>query len=325
MFGYIKASKGEMRVKDYEVYRAVYCTLCRELGKSFGPFARFTLNYDFTFLAVLMLSLSPECPGFEKRRCVFNPLVKCSNCRGRPEQLSYSASVAMCMLYYKVKDDMSDRGWFRRIPLLLAYPWFASARKKAAARYPEADRIMAEMMIRQQRVENTGQYSVDAAAEPTAWALSRLFTDGYRQSQRDDRPADSLEAPTVDPESACAPRERSDAAVRVLERLGYCLGRWVYLVDAMNDMEEDLRYGQYNPYVPRYGLTAGDAPAIVRARQDILPGLNVCISEACSAFELLPIHHFREIIHNILYYGLEEVQNSVAAGVFRRSDRREKK
>ena len=67
LFGYIKAYKSELRMKDYEVYRAVYCTLCRELGRSFGPFARFTLNYDFTFLAVLMLSLSPECTRFKLR------------------------------------------------------------------------------------------------------------------------------------------------------------------------------------------------------------------------------------------------------------------
>lgn len=311
MFGYIKAYKAELRMKDYEAYRAVYCTLCRQLGRSFGPLARFTLNYDFTFLAVLMLAMSPDCPGLERRRCACNPLVKCPGCSDGRQEISYSADVAMCMLYYKLRDDMADRGFWRRIPPALAYPWFALARKKAAARVPKADAIIAEMMERQQSVESAGEYSVDAAAEPTALALGRIFAEAVAHSGS--------------PEDAAASRGTSNAQQRVLERLGYCLGRWVYLVDAMQDMEEDLRHEEYNPYLHRFGITRKTVGEIPRARQEILPGLNVCISEACAAFELLEIHHFREIIHNILYYGLEQVQNSVAAGTFRNSDRKEKK
>ena len=321
MFGYIKAHKSELRVKDYEIYRAVYCTLCRELGRSFGPFARFTLNYDFTFLAVLMLSLSPTCTQFERGRCVFNPLVKCNCCSGRREELTYSAAVAMCMLYYKLKDDMGDRGFWARLPRYLVYPFFASARKKAAALYPWADQIMAEMLQRQRKLESSGNYSVDEAAEPTAWALSRLFVQGAAAMEGAGS-GEGLTAPApgaVEDSAAPSPQQR------VLERLGYCLGRWVYLVDAMDDMAEDLRRGTYNPYLHCFGLTAGDEGKIGPARQEILPGLNLCISEACAAFELLEIHHFREIIHNILYYGLEQVQNSVAAGTFRKSDRKEAK
>lgn len=302
LFGYIKAHKAEMRMKDYEAYRAVYCTLCRELGHSFGPFARFTLNYDFTFLAVLMLAMSKECPGLERRRCVFNPLVRCAGCAGARKEITYSASVAMCMLYYKLRDDMEDRGFWRRIPSALVYPLFALARKKAAVLAPQADRIMAEMMERQRSVESGESYSVDAAAEPTAWALSQIFS-----------------------QIPLAENAASDPQRRVLERLGYCLGRWVYLVDAMNDMEDDLRHGEYNPYLHRFNIVQENAEAIRKAQREILPGLNVCISEACAAFELLEIHHFREIIHNILYYGLEQVQNSVADGSFRQSDRRQKK
>ena len=322
MFGYIKAYKSELRMKDYEVYRAVYCTLCRELGRSFGPFARFTLNYDFTFLAVLMLSLSPECTRFKPRRCVFNPLVKCNYCTGRPKELTYSAAVAMCMLYYKLKDDLEDRGFWARLPRYFVYPWFASARKKAAAMYPQADRIMTEMMQRQKAVESTGEYSVDEAAEPTAWALSRLFAEGSSCMACAENEVGQSVKPSDDGWSVKA---ESSPQRRVLERLGYCLGRWVYLVDAMDDMAEDQKHGRYNPYLHRFGLSKAGAEEIDRARQEILPGLNVCISEACATFELLEIHHFREIIHNILYYGLEQVQNSVANGAFRRSDRKEAK
>ena len=187
---------------------------------------------------------------------------------------------------------------------------------------PQADRIMTEMMQRQKAVESTGEYSVDEAAEPTAWALSRLFAEGSSCMACAENEVGQSVKPSDDGWSVKA---ESSPQRRVLERLGYCLGRWVYLVDAMDDMAEDQKHGRYNPYLHRFGLSKAGAEEIDRARQEILPGLNVCISEACAAFELLEIHHFREIIHNILYYGLEQVQNSVANGAFRRSDRKEAK
>lgn len=66
MFGYVRANKPEMKIKDYEQYKAVYCSLCRELGRSFGIVPRMTLSYDFTFLALLRLAVSKECTVFEK-------------------------------------------------------------------------------------------------------------------------------------------------------------------------------------------------------------------------------------------------------------------
>ncbi len=291
MFGYVRAHKSEMRMKDYEAYRGVYCTLCRRLGKSFGPLARFTLNYDFTFLAVLMLAMSEECPRMKPGRCVFNPLVRCASCTGGKEPIDRSAAIAMCMLYYKLKDDLEDRGFFRSFPTRLIYPLFASARKKAAALVPEADEVMREMVHRQRQVEQSQDPSLDSAAEPTAWALSQIFT---------------LEV---------AP-EKGEAQRRVLERLGYCLGRWIYLVDALQDMEKDRKHGEFNPYLSRVSVDFSDPDALIQAKKEWLPGLNVCISEVCAAFELLEIHHFREILHNIVYYGLEQVQTSVANGTW---------
>lgn len=57
MFGYIKPVRSELKVREAEEYRAVYCGLCNELGKSFGLFAKMTLSYDFAFMAMLFMSL----------------------------------------------------------------------------------------------------------------------------------------------------------------------------------------------------------------------------------------------------------------------------
>ena len=101
MFGYVRIAKGELKVKEYEMYKAVYCSLCRDLGRSYGPISRLTLSYDFTFLALLNMSLSDECDCIERKRCAFNPLKKCNYCK-EDNDLKMPSAAAMIMLYYKL-------------------------------------------------------------------------------------------------------------------------------------------------------------------------------------------------------------------------------
>ena len=78
MFGYIRISKPEMRIKEYEMYKAIYCSLCKELGRSYGIFARLTLSYDFTFLALLNMALKDNFCGTNRKKCTCNPFKKCT-------------------------------------------------------------------------------------------------------------------------------------------------------------------------------------------------------------------------------------------------------
>ena len=87
MFGYVRPQKSELRVREYEAYRAVYCSLCRQLGKSYGMFARMTLSYDCTFFALWLMALHKKCLGFREGRCVVNPLKKCGACIGGGDEL----------------------------------------------------------------------------------------------------------------------------------------------------------------------------------------------------------------------------------------------
>ena len=80
MFGYIKTDKPEMKIKEYEAYRGLYCSLCKAMGKHFGLFSRLTLSYDITFLLLVRLSFTGTLPSFESGRCPFNPTKKCSYC-----------------------------------------------------------------------------------------------------------------------------------------------------------------------------------------------------------------------------------------------------
>ncbi len=272
MFGYIRIAKPELKIREYETYKSVYCSLCRELGKSYGVFSRFTLSYDFTFLALLNLAVNAQTVGFEKHRCVCNPLKRCRYCTNT-EAIKMPAAAAMLMLYYKLKDDLADEKGFKRIITALIFPLFAHAHRKAAKQYPELETILKNYIISQSALEKANCTSLDHAAEPTAMALSGL-----------------LQTVSKDPYQK-----------RVLDRMGYCLGRFIYLLDAACDLPRDLKTGSY--HVLRYEVS-GDPASY--AKQRIVPQLYVSLNEAAKAFELLDIQNYKSILDNIIYLGLEQ-------------------
>ena len=77
MFGYLQPYKPYLMIKDFELYKSVYCGLCKQLGRDYGFLTRLILSYDCTFYAILLMSLKRSCTGFSDGRCKFNPLKKC--------------------------------------------------------------------------------------------------------------------------------------------------------------------------------------------------------------------------------------------------------
>lgn len=273
MFGYIRAAKPELRVKEYERYKAVYCSLCRSLGKDYGFISRLTLSYDFTFLALLNMSLTEGCDPIERKRCAFNPLKKCNYCKDL-QPLRMPAAAAMIMLYYKLKDNIDDEKGIKKIGYLLIKPLFSKAHKRAAKQYPYIEQVVSSYIEKQNALEMEECRLLDAAADPTADALREIL-------------------------ALCGKTENDR---RVLERIGYCLGRYIYLLDAACDLKEDIKTGSYN--VLKYEFD-GDDP-IAYARDRISPQLYFCINEAGKAFELLEVKKYQPILGNIIYLGLEE-------------------
>lgn len=282
MFGYVRVYKPDLRMAEYEHYQGIYCSLCKQLGKRYGFFARMTLSYDFAFLALFRMALSEDCTGFKKGRCMFNPLKKRTCCRGN-EHIEFSADAASILMYFKIKDNIKDRGFLRSIPARLLLPFASHARKKAAKRQPGLDKLVRECMKQQAELESERTSSIDAAAEPTARILSALAQNG-------------------------APNESER---RIRERFGYCLGRWIYLIDAADDLKDDLEQGSYNPFICSYGLKKGEKPDN-DIGSAIHPVLNSCLAECIAAYNLLKIHRFDGILRNILELGIPAIQNQVS-------------
>ena len=285
MFGYVRLFKPEIKMGEYEQYQGIYCTLCRRLGRRYGLHARMTLSYDLTFLALLQMALEKSGPNFCRGHCSFNPAKRCLRC-ANTEAADRAADLSVLLTYHKLRDTLADEGFFRRLGAALALPLAALDHRRAEKRRPEAARRIAAMMAGQRAVEQANTASIDAAAEPFAGLLQFLAA-----------------------ETAADDRER-----QVLERFGYCLGRWVYLMDAVDDLADDSRRGRYNPYILARDIRPGD-PQARQAVRDYAPlTLNACLAECIAAYNLLDIRRFDGILRNILEQGMPFAQHRVIAG-----------
>lgn len=266
MTGFVRAYKPEMKIKHYEEYRGVYCSLCRALGKRYGLIARLILSYDFTFFALLLMCTDEKKVCFEQKRCPFNPTKKCNFCK-ESTALAYAADVAILTAYYKILDNIEDDGFFGKILMYIIKPLFSFYHKKAARYAPEADRIIAELMKKQKAIEEGKTGNIDESAGPTAEAMAKLIS-----------------------------AEFSDGEKRIFERIGYMLGRWVYITDAFYDREKDRKKGSYNPFNINE-----------KSEKEIKAMLNITVGEMISAYELLNVRQFDEVIRNVLFEGLYHI------------------
>lgn len=269
MFGYVKPYRPELRLRELEEYKAVYCGLCRELGRAYGLTARFTLSYDFAFLAMMLTSLDEDiCPSVEKCRCIAHPFRKQCRCTGN-EAISLSARAAVILTYYKLLDDISDRGFFKKIAALFMMPFAKKARKKALARGKEALALdeAAKSMTEKQRALEAKKCSVsDEAAQPTAEFLEAVLAVTAKDSEKE----------------------------RILRRFGYLLGRYIYLCDALDDLDDDIKKGNYNPFI-----YAGE-----EAAESARSALFLTTAELESDLSLLELHKYKGTIENIVCLGL---------------------
>ncbi len=277
MFGYVYINKPELKIKDYEAYRGVYCSLCKALGKNYSVFARFILNYDCTFLSLLLMARSNECCGFKSGRCPFNPAKKCNYTINADEALNKGAALSVITSYYKLLDSIADGGFFKKIGCTLVRPFFSSWHKKAKNNFPQYEDIVKEIYLAQLKCEKSENPCLDMAAEPTAKMLESVM---------------KIEALNATEE-------------KVFSQFGYHLGRWIYLMDAAADLEEDSKSGNFNPFLLKFGtqnrFDRKEADSIISQSYYLLT----------KAYELIDKKRFNDILDNIIYSGLALKQRTI--------------
>lgn len=286
MFGYVNIDKDNLLCKEYDIYKGIYCSLCKQMGKEYSFLSRFVLSYDCTFYAMLMMSLQDECPQFSKGRCRFNPLKSCDFCKKDEKALSIASAVSVISAYFKLIDNIEDSPFIKRIAYRLLKPIFSSWRKKAKKKYPYIDDAVSKMMKSQANAEKDKNCNIDNAADPTAKMLSELCEYMY----------DCTDSKIL---------KDDNSSKRILSTFGYYLGRWIYLVDATDDIEDDIKHKNFNPYIIKYGENIAEHTAEIKS------SLNHALSETLLAYSLLKKGRFDSIINNILTLGLPKKQETV--------------
>ncbi|MBO4330475.1 MAG: hypothetical protein J5827_00195 [Oscillospiraceae bacterium] len=270
MFGYVRPLKAELKVKDYELFKAVYCGLCHAMKKRCGIAGRFAVNYDFTFLAMLLGDKCEPC----RRRCIASPFVK-KNCCSGGAAIEKAADMGVILAYLKADDAVRDREGFRyRLVRAALRRGYAKA-AKASGGFERLCRVrLGELAL----LEEKGNPSLDENADKFASILA-----GAAQDEEGDRK-------------------------RILTQLLYHLGRFIYIADAVCDLEQDAKAGRFNAVAARFGAKP-DMSAISRL-------LEHSVGLIASAFELLEATEYTPVLENIIYLGLPAAAAAVADGSF---------
>ena len=280
MFGYIRAVPSELRMREYECYRAYYCGLCRSMGRCTGACSRLTLSYDFVFLAAVRAWLTGEVPQTKHFRCALHPLrrrLAVVNSR----TLDYCADASVLLSYSKCLDDIHDERGLRRLRARLAMAGLRGGYRKAKRRHPALDLAIREaLQALSEWEQQPDTHSADEPAELFGRLMAAVFSEGL-----DGVPA------------------------RLAAELGRGIGKWIYLVDAADDFAADIKKHRYNPYRGLFGstLTEENRRAIALSLTEILADSE----RAFLLFDQAPCPELREIVSNILYLGMPRTAKRV--------------
>lgn len=284
MFGYVHISPDKLTEEESARYRACYCGLCHTLGRRYGLAARMILNYDLVFLAMLLSE--GNVPRCDEKRCPVHPIRR--RCFFRETAaLDAAADVSVLLTWWQLRDGVEDHGFFRGLKYRLSALLLRPAYRKARQFRPDLDKRMQERLQYLSALEREKCSVPDRAADAFALLLRDL----------------------ADLEN-CADRRR------VLEELLYHLGRWIYLVDALDDLKKDSRSGNYNPLLLRYG--SADGQLSEQDKQRVAQTLDSSVRAMAAAFELADFGCWRSIIESVLYEGLYAVGSAVLNGTYRK-------
>lgn len=281
MLGYVRTHVPELRVREHECYRALYCGLCKSMGKCTGQCSRMSLSYDFVFLAAVRMSLLGEELHVKKQRCVVHPFKKRPTVCDSPT-LDYCADASALLTYNKLLDDCKDERGGKKILAYLARPFFRRAYKKAKKRHPALDTAIAEQLSALAAYESSEHTfpSADIPASHFGELMYAVFSEGLTETD-----------------------------VRLAGNIGRAIGRWIYLLDAADDLEEDCKKNRFNPYRAMFGEQLSK-----EEKETVQFSLIAHLTDAERAFLLIdsfPTPELQEILANILYLGLPKAAEKV--------------
>lgn len=262
MFGYVKINKMDLTFREYEHYRGYYCGLCKSLKDNHGEISRLSLNYDITFLVLVLTSVYKPKSNIIEEGCISNPFKKKKKITN--EITEYAASMNVLLTYYKLEDNLKDDN---RLKDKLAYNIYKGTLKKAYERYPQKAEFIKNQLNILYNLEQEKNLNIDLVSNTFGNLMGEIFA--YKNDQYE----------------------------KELRKIGFNIGKYIYLLDAYEDLDKDYEKGRYNPFIEYI-----DKKEELKIKVDKL--ISMSLGMLARSIDNLNIRFNTSIIENIVYSGV---------------------
>lgn len=363
MLGYVKIDRGELKVREYEIYCGYYCGVCKSIGKRYGQLPRMALSYDAAFLAILLASLEDEPDEPVQEHCIGHHIKKKTIIRGKA--IDYAADVMLILAWHKLLDDAHDEN---KVFAKATAALLKGIYKKLRTRHPALCEGIEKHLHKLAALEEEKCAQLDPAAEAFAKIMEIIFAEGAHIILGETNATECTGATTDSVSNTTPPRDPADfsnlasasshrttnfadcadattdsasgipdaeakkqdtfltisetlpdiSPQEALAKIGYHMGKWIYLADAIDDIEENIRSGAYNPLLFRFGYDAGrETPQAFRTRieEDLKFNLYHYLAMVSNYMNSLDIKKNQGIIENIIYFGLNRKTEEIIAQI----------
>lgn len=296
MLGYVVSYKPEMKVREAEMYKGYYCGVCKSIGCRYGQLPRMVLSYDAALLAIAIECIFAEQEPFEKEGCIINPFKK--KIIVKNHAVDYAADAMLLLAWYKLLDDIEDENKMSAKAIAAAMKGLYG---RLSRKQPNLDKIIKENLDQLSTLEKDRCKSLDQAAEPFSRLMAGLLVEGVEYVLRENNLSS----------------EGFSVEKKVLENVGYHLGKWIYIIDAYDDIQENTVDGAYNPLIERFEYCSEKEnweQFKERIKDDVERNLTMYLAHMAQAFQLLDIKKNKGILENIVYIGLLKKTTDVLNG-----------
>lgn len=269
MFGYVKTDFANLYVKDTVLYKAMYCGLCKSIGCACGQKARLVLNYDLTFLSVLLHNVLGIDVKIEKQHCIIHTIRK--RPVALPDELSKRiGALNVILAHHKLSDDVIDSGKGK-----IKRSFFKSAYKKAKRQEPIIDKIVESRYQELLTLEKQNCNSIDMVAHPFGIMMQDIVEH-------------------------IAGEKCSDQ----LKEISYNLGKWIYLIDALDDFDKDIKSKNFNVFKNAYEQIDNKDALLKQKGQEIVIVFSSVLSRIGQLAQQLEYKFNHDLLDNVLLRGL---------------------